>query len=70
MTKSRINDNRDTPEAKRWLIIGAHQAGASEKHVARISGLSRTAVRNIILNYQRTGTPNMPEKIPNKGIES
>ncbi|KAI9361801.1 hypothetical protein BD770DRAFT_316997 [Pilaira anomala] len=63
MTKSKI---RDSPEAKRWLIIGAYQAGASEKHVARISGLSKTAVRNIILNYQRTGTPCIPKKIPNK----
>ncbi|GAA5808039.1 hypothetical protein MFLAVUS_001421 [Mucor flavus] len=57
---------RDSPEAKRWLIVGAYQAGATEKHVARISGLSKTAVRNIILNYQRTGTPCMPKKIPNK----
>lgn len=63
MTKTKI---RDSPEAKRWLIIGAYQAGASEKHVARISGLSKTAVRNIILNYQRTGTPCIPKKIPNK----
>lgn len=63
MTKARI---RNSPEAKRWLIVGAFQAGATEKHVARISGLSRTAVRNIILNYQRTGTPCIPKKIPNK----
>lgn len=57
---------RDSPEAKRWLIVGAFQAGATEKHVARISGLSKTAVRNIILNYQRTGTPCIPKKIPDK----
>ncbi|KAI8340422.1 hypothetical protein BD560DRAFT_412390 [Blakeslea trispora] len=57
---------RDSPEAKRWLIVGAFQAGASEKHIARISGLSRTAVRNIILNYRRTGIPCLPKKIPNK----
>lgn len=63
MTKSKL---RDSPEAKRWLIVGAYQAGATEKHVARISGLSKTAVRNIILNYQRTGTPCIPKKIPNK----
>lgn len=68
MTKSQPKRKRDTPEAKRWLIVGAYQAGASEKHVARISGLSKTAVRNIILNYQRTGTPSIPRKIPNKGI--
>jgi hypothetical protein len=58
---------RDGAESKRWLIIGAHQAGATEKHIARISGLSKTAVRNIILNYQRTGTPSMPKRIPKKG---
>ncbi|KAI8883444.1 hypothetical protein K501DRAFT_333348 [Backusella circina FSU 941] len=57
---------RDAAESKRWLIIGAHQAGATEKHIARISGLSKTAVRNIILNYQRTGTPCIPKQIPKK----
>ncbi|KAI7902161.1 uncharacterized protein BX663DRAFT_422566, partial [Cokeromyces recurvatus] len=53
-------------EAKRWLIIGAYEAGATEKHIARISGLSKTAVRNIILNYKRTGIPCLPKRIPNK----
>jgi transposase len=67
MTKSQ-NKVRDSAEAKRWLIVGAYKAGASEKHVARISGLSTTAVRNIILNYKRTGTPCIPKKIPNKGL--
>ncbi|KAI8636665.1 hypothetical protein BD408DRAFT_355223 [Parasitella parasitica] len=62
MTKT----SKDTAEAKRWLIVGAYQAGATEKHIARIAGLSRTAVRNIILNYKRTGKPCIPKKIPNK----
>ncbi|ORX51645.1 hypothetical protein DM01DRAFT_1337149 [Hesseltinella vesiculosa] len=52
----------DPSEAKRWLIVGAYQAGASEKSIARISGLSKTAVRNIILNYKRTGTPCLPKR--------
>ncbi|KAI8089235.1 uncharacterized protein BX664DRAFT_332492 [Halteromyces radiatus] len=62
-TSTTTNDS----DAKRWLIIGAHQAGASEKRVARISGLSKTAVRHIILNYQRTGTPCLPKREPKKG---
>ncbi|KAI8997036.1 hypothetical protein BDB01DRAFT_769606 [Pilobolus umbonatus] len=56
----------DSAEAKRWIIIGAHQAGASERHIARIARLSTTAVRNIILNYQKTGIPALPKKIPEK----
>ncbi|KAI9481335.1 MAG: hypothetical protein EXX96DRAFT_566281 [Benjaminiella poitrasii] len=56
----------DSAEAKRWLIIGAYEAGASEKHIARISGLSKTAVRNIVLNYKCTGIPCLPKRIPNK----
>ncbi|KAI8334666.1 hypothetical protein BC941DRAFT_431826 [Chlamydoabsidia padenii] len=58
--------SKDASDAKRWLIIGAHQAGASEKRVARISGLSKTAVRHIILNYQRTGDPCLPKREPKK----
>lgn len=67
MTKSQTKVS-DSAEAKRWLIVGAHKAGASEKHVAKISGLSTTAVRNILLNYKRTGTPSIPKKISNKGL--
>ncbi|SAM03442.1 hypothetical protein [Absidia glauca] len=58
--------SKNASDAKRWLIIGAHQAGASEKRVARISGLSKTAVRHIILNYQRTGDPCLPKREPKK----
>ncbi|GAN06700.1 hypothetical protein MAM1_0133d06188 [Mucor ambiguus] len=66
MAKTSKRTARDTAEAKRWLIVGAYQAGATEKHVARIAGLSRTAVRNIMLNYKNTGKPCIPKKIPNK----
>lgn len=60
-------DKRSSDEAKRWLIVGAYQAGASEKMIARISGLSRTAVRQIILNFRQTGNPSIPERIPRRG---
>lgn len=54
-------------EAKRWMIIGAHQAGATERKIARISGLSTTAVRHILLNYQQNGTPSIPKQVPKRG---
>ncbi|KAI8068703.1 hypothetical protein BC940DRAFT_237438 [Gongronella butleri] len=60
--KTSLQQKSDPSDAKRWLIIGAYQAGASEKSVARIAGLSKTAVRNIILNYKRTGTPCLPKR--------
>ncbi|KAG0742231.1 hypothetical protein G6F57_008609 [Rhizopus arrhizus] len=53
-------------EAKRWMIIGAHQAGATERKIARISGLSTTAVRHILLNYQQNGTPSIPKQVPKR----
>ncbi|KAI9280652.1 hypothetical protein BY458DRAFT_417668, partial [Sporodiniella umbellata] len=53
-------------QAKRWMIIGAHQAGATERKIARISGLSTTAVRQIILNHQLNGTPSIPKQIPKR----
>ncbi|KAG0165831.1 hypothetical protein DFQ28_008256 [Apophysomyces sp. BC1034] len=56
----------DSSEAKRWLIIGAHKAGATEKHIARIAGLSKIAVRHILLNYRRTGSPSLPKKPSSK----
>ncbi|KAF7727920.1 hypothetical protein EC973_006919 [Apophysomyces ossiformis] len=54
--------SNDSSEAKRWLIIGAYKAGATEKHIARIAGLSKVAVRHILLNYRRTGSPSLPKK--------
>ncbi|KAI8876646.1 hypothetical protein K501DRAFT_162371, partial [Backusella circina FSU 941] len=49
-------------EAKRWLIIGAHKAGASETKLVKLSGLSKQVIRQILLNYQKTGKPNLPQK--------
>ncbi|CAO3629641.1 unnamed protein product [Cunninghamella echinulata] len=37
-------------------------SGCIEKKIARMVGLSKTAVRNIILNYKRTGDPSLPKR--------
>lgn len=54
-------------EAKRWLIIGAHQAGATDKKIARMCGVNQPSVRRIILNFQKTGSPSIPRKMSKKG---
>ena len=59
--------HKTTNEDKRWLIVGAYHTGVPEKVVARISGLSTTAVRQIYLNHQLTGTPSLPKQIPRRG---
>jgi hypothetical protein len=48
---------KDIPVDKRWYVIGAHQAGASERQCARLSGLSKTAVHGIIKAFTETGSP-------------
>ncbi|KAI9489374.1 hypothetical protein BDB00DRAFT_843506 [Zychaea mexicana] len=53
-------------EDKRWLIVGAYHTGVPEKTVARISGLSTTAVRQIYLNHQQTGSPSLPKQLSRK----
>ncbi|GAA5802975.1 hypothetical protein HPULCUR_008450 [Helicostylum pulchrum] len=53
-------------EAKRWLIIGAHQAGATDKKIARMCGVNQPSVRRIILNFQKTGSPSIPRKMSKK----
>ncbi|KAI8148569.1 hypothetical protein BJV82DRAFT_592610 [Fennellomyces sp. T-0311] len=55
--------HKTTNEDKRWLIVGAYHTGVPEKTVARISGLSTTAVRQIYLNHQQTGTPSLPKQL-------
>lgn len=40
-----------------WFVIGAHQAGASERQCAELSGLSRGVIHNIILNFRKLGSP-------------
>ncbi|KAI8380917.1 uncharacterized protein BYT42DRAFT_564681 [Radiomyces spectabilis] len=51
------------PEAKRWLVIGAHRAGATEREASIMTGLSKSAVRRIIQNFQRTGSPTKPRRV-------
>jgi transposase len=57
-------------ETKRWLIIGAHQAGASDKKIARMCGVNQPSVRRIILNFQKTGSPSIPRKLSQKGLST
>ncbi|KAL1934278.1 hypothetical protein VTP01DRAFT_6460 [Rhizomucor pusillus] len=45
------------PESKRWMIIGAHLANASDAEISRIADISTTSVRNVIRSFQKTGTP-------------
>ncbi|KAI8354129.1 hypothetical protein EDC96DRAFT_516936 [Choanephora cucurbitarum] len=40
-----------------WFVIGAHQAGASERQCAELSGLSRGAIHNILMNFRKLGSP-------------
>ncbi|CAM0136388.1 hypothetical protein VKS41_006798 [Umbelopsis sp. WA50703] len=48
---------KDIPAEKRWYVVGAYQAGASERQCARLSGLSKTAVHGIIKAFSETGSP-------------
>lgn len=40
-----------------WFVIGAHQAGASERQCSELSGLSKTVTHNIIRNFKKLGSP-------------
>lgn len=40
-----------------WFIIGAHQAGATERQCSDLSGLSKTITHNIITNFKKMGSP-------------
>jgi hypothetical protein len=40
-----------------WFVIGAHQAGATERQCAALSGLSKTVIHNIITNFKKMGSP-------------
>ncbi|KAI9469010.1 MAG: hypothetical protein EXX96DRAFT_654629 [Benjaminiella poitrasii] len=40
-----------------WFVIGAHQAGASERQCAELSGLSKTIIHNILANFKKMGSP-------------
>ncbi|KAI8643495.1 hypothetical protein BD408DRAFT_414667 [Parasitella parasitica] len=58
--------NQDGRDAKRWLIIGAYQAGANEKQIARMCGINQPSVRRTILNFKKTGSPNVPRGLTPK----
>lgn len=40
-----------------WFVIGAHQAGATERQCSELSGLSKTITHNIITNFKKMGSP-------------
>ncbi|KAI7886150.1 hypothetical protein K492DRAFT_203473 [Lichtheimia hyalospora FSU 10163] len=47
----------DPTESDCWLVIGAHQAGATEGRCAEIAGLTRSAAHKIISNFKKLGSP-------------
>ncbi|KAL9539557.1 hypothetical protein MBANPS3_010194 [Mucor bainieri] len=62
--------SRDERDAKRWLIIGAYQAGATEKQIGRMCGINSQSVRHTILNFKKTGSPSLPRGLTQKGLNS
>jgi transposase len=52
---------------KRWLLVGAYQAGASEKKMAEMAQLPKATVRRILSNFQRTGVPALPPRTRRNG---
>jgi hypothetical protein len=44
-------------EEECWFVIGAHQAGATERQCSELSGLSKTITHNIITNFKKLGSP-------------
>ena len=63
----KVQPSVDQSDAKRWLVIGAYQAGANVKKIARLCGLNQSAVRRIILNFKRTGSPHIPRGLSAQG---
>lgn len=51
--------NNVTPDAIRWFIIGAYQAGASESEIVSLTNLSRYTIRYTIASFVKTGLPSM-----------
>ncbi|CAO3592730.1 unnamed protein product [Absidia cylindrospora] len=47
-----------SPDAIRWFIVGAHQAGASHNEIASLTNFSRQTVWHVINSFKRTGMPN------------
>ncbi|CEP11503.1 hypothetical protein [Parasitella parasitica] len=53
-----------------WFIIGAHQAGATERQCSELSGLSKTVTHNIITNFKKLGSPHASSLSVNALINS
>ncbi|KAI9020148.1 hypothetical protein CLU79DRAFT_755911 [Phycomyces nitens] len=51
MTKQGIS------EADCWFVIGAHQAGATERECSELSGLPKSTTHNIIKDFKKLGSP-------------
>lgn len=51
---------------KSWILVGAQQAGASEKKMAEIAQLPQRTVRRILSNFARTGVPSIPMQTSRK----
>ncbi|KAK4510456.1 COPII coat GTPase [Mucor velutinosus] len=58
--------SQDERDAKRWLIIGAYQAGANERQIARMCKINQPSVRRTILNFKKTGSPTLPRGLTPK----
>ncbi|KAJ8651721.1 hypothetical protein O0I10_012709 [Lichtheimia ornata] len=58
--------NRQPHDSIRWFVVGAHQAGCSPARISDMTYLSESAVRNIIRNFQHTGSPSL-RRLPNPG---
>jgi transposase len=48
---------REEFEAKRWFAVGAYQAGATDKVISDMIGLSTASIHNIITQFKKTGSP-------------
>ncbi|KAI7868995.1 hypothetical protein BDF14DRAFT_1723498 [Spinellus fusiger] len=44
-------------EADCWFIIGAHQAGATERQCADMSGIPKSTTHTILANFRKLGSP-------------
>lgn len=50
-------NSKQISEQDCWFVIGAHQAGATERQCSELSGLSKTVTHNIIHNFKKLGSP-------------
>ncbi|KAI8328993.1 hypothetical protein BC941DRAFT_443958 [Chlamydoabsidia padenii] len=60
------NLTNTNPDAIRWFIIGAYQAGASETEIVSLTNLSRYTIRYTIASFVRTGLPHLRKQKEHK----